>query len=42
MVKLVVTVSKKRAEYLARHLPKEHPITKGKIKIMKSKRRSKK
>jgi len=38
MAKIVITLSKKRADYLARHLAIEHPMTKGKIKIMKKRR----
>lgn len=35
MAKLTITISKKRALYLAKHLQKEHPMTKGKIKVRK-------
>jgi len=33
MVNVVIKANKKYAEYLAKHLQKEHPKTKGKIKI---------
>jgi hypothetical protein len=35
MAKVVITVSKKYAAYLVPHLQKEHPKTKGKIKVRK-------
>lgn len=31
---IIKNISKKYAEYLAKHLPKEHRKTKGKIKII--------
>ena len=37
--KIVITIDKKYAEYLMKHLPKEHPKTKSKIKIVKRRRR---
>jgi len=33
MVKLIIRTNKKYADYLKKHLEKEHPKTKGKIKI---------
>ena len=38
-MKLEINVSRKYAEYLARHLPKEHPKTKGKITLPKRRRK---
>lgn len=35
MVHLNIKVSKRYANYLKKHLEKEHPITKGKIRICK-------
>ena len=35
MTKLVILLSKKRAVRLKKHLEKEHPMTKGKIKLRK-------
>lgn len=35
MAKLQIKGSKKYLDYLAKHLPKEHRKTKGKIKIIK-------
>ena len=35
MVKLIIKLSKQRASRLKKHLEKEHPITKGKMRISK-------
>lgn len=35
MTKLIIRLSKARAERLSKHLQKEHPITKGKITLKK-------
>ena len=39
MARVVIETSKKYAEYLKKHLPKEHPKTKGKIRVCLRKRR---
>lgn len=33
MAQLIIKASRKYAEYLQRHLQKEHPKTKGKIRL---------
>jgi len=33
MAKVVITTSRKYANYLSKHLQKEHPKTKGHIKV---------
>ena len=35
MAKLIIRLSKARAQRLEKHLSKEHPITKGKMRIRK-------
>lgn len=35
MARVVIRVSKRYAEYLAKHLAKEHPKTKGHIRVLK-------
>lgn len=38
MVKLIISLSKTRGTRLKKHLEKEHPITKGKIKLCTKRR----
>jgi len=35
MAKIIIKATKKYARYLAKHLQKEHPKTKGKVKVRK-------
>jgi len=34
-MKVIITVNKRRAAYLAKHLAHEHPMVRGKIKVRK-------
>lgn len=35
MARLVIKTTKKYADYMSKHLQREHPKTKGHIKVMK-------